>query len=129
MNENVDISDVYLPGEEDNTVPVYETCDEVRRKISAHLRKHGVTQAQFCRDICAQFRFDNGTANIQATQLSRFRSARGPRAGTKSIVFYGAYLYFEKLRIKQGKCKSQHRRDMERLWPKGLPRDRDSRTE
>ena len=129
MDAKVDISDVYLPGEEDNTVPVYETCNEVRRKIRAHLSKCGVTQAQFCRDICAQFHLDNGPANIQAAQLSRFLSARGPRAGTKSIVFYGAYLYFEKIRIKQGKCKSRHRLDMERLWPKGLPRDRDSRTE
>ena len=129
MDEKVDICDIYLAGEEENTVPVYETCDEVRRKIRAHLNKCGVTKAQFCRDICAQFHFDNGPANIQPTQLSRFLSARGPRAGTKSIIFYGAYLYFEKIRIKQGKGKSRHRQDMEGLWPHGLPRDRDSRTE
>lgn len=50
----VDISAIHLDGEEDDRVPIFDSCDEVRRKINAHLKKPGVTQAQFCRDIWAR---------------------------------------------------------------------------
>lgn len=50
----VDISAIHLDGEEDDRVPIFDSCDEVRRKINAHLKKPGVTQAQFCRDILAR---------------------------------------------------------------------------
>ncbi|RYP58586.1 hypothetical protein DL769_008900 [Monosporascus sp. CRB-8-3] len=49
-----DISDVYLPGEVTDFVPVWDTCDEIRRKINVHLKTSGLPQAQFCRDLCAQ---------------------------------------------------------------------------
>ena len=123
-----DIEDVYLPGEESDSVPVFDTCDEIRRKINVHLRKHGVTQAKLCRDICSQYHSAHKPANIQAVQLTRFRSAKGPTAGTKSIIFYGAYVLFEKIRVKQGKHKSKHRMEMEALWPSGIGMTRDSRT-
>lgn len=127
-NAGVNIGDLSLPGEESDSVPVYDTCDEVRRKISAHLRRPGVTQAQFCREIRAQFHSADKPANIQNVQLDRFRSAKGPRAGAKSVIFYGAYVFFEKARIKQGRNKSKHRQEMEKLWPNGINRSRDSRT-
>jgi len=50
----VDISAIHLDGEENDSVPIFDSCDEVRRKINAHLKKPGVTQAQFCRDILAR---------------------------------------------------------------------------
>lgn len=50
----VDISAIHLDGEEDDRVPIFDSCNEVRRKINAHLKKPGVTQAQFCRDILAR---------------------------------------------------------------------------
>ncbi|KAF3047923.1 hypothetical protein E8E11_005999 [Didymella keratinophila] len=34
---------IELPGESDNKVEIYDTCDEIRRKISAHLKKPSVT--------------------------------------------------------------------------------------
>jgi hypothetical protein len=33
--------------------------------------------------------------------------------GNTSGIFYGAYVYFEKLRIKEGKSKSKKRQEME----------------
>ena len=126
----VDISDIYLSGEDDDDVPVFDTCDEVRKKIDAHLRKPGVTQAQFCRDIYAQLKGPCRPARVfQSSQLAVFRNNMGPISGAKSKVFYAAYVFFEKLRIKQGKPKSKHRLEMEEVWgfQGGLDRSRDGR--
>ncbi|RYO75089.1 hypothetical protein DL764_010585 [Monosporascus ibericus] len=110
-----DISDVYLPGEETDSVPVWDTCDEIRRKISAHLKDPRLTQAQFCRDLYAQLKAPK-CKGIKTTQLAGFRSQKGPKAGCKSTVFYAAYVYFEKLRLVESKPKSDHRLDMEEVW-------------
>jgi len=106
----------YLDGEENDSVEIYDSCDEIRRKISAHLRKPGVTQAQFLRDIAAQFK--STAVKIQSKQLNDFRAKSGADAGNTSRVFYGSYVYFEKLRLKEGKPKSKHRTEMEDIWGK-----------
>ncbi|KAK0751750.1 hypothetical protein B0T18DRAFT_426345 [Schizothecium vesticola] len=108
----VDISAIHPDGEENDSVPIFDSCDEVRRKINAHLKKPGVTQAQFCRDILARTR----PANIQSTQLARFRGMKGALTGAGSSVFYGAYVLFEKIRLAEGKPNTQHRLDMEAFW-------------
>ncbi|KAM5520150.1 hypothetical protein FOXYSP1_18574 [Fusarium oxysporum f. sp. phaseoli] len=59
-----DISEIHLEGEETDVVPIYDGCDEIRRKINAH---------------------------NQSKQLSDFRKAKGSNSGAKSSVFYGAY--------------------------------------
>lgn len=125
----VDISDVVLPGEDDDAVEVYDTCDDVRKKIDAHLKKPGVTQAQFCRDIYAQLKGPERPAKpFQSAQLARFRNTKGPLSGAKSPLFYGAYVFFEKLRVKEGKPKSKRRMEMEEIWGEqgGLDRRHDS---
>ncbi|KAK0624774.1 hypothetical protein B0T17DRAFT_531014 [Bombardia bombarda] len=125
----VDISDIHLPGEETDRVPVYDSCDEVRRKINAHLKKPGVTQAQFCRDILAQLHAATKPKNIQSSQLARFRGMKGANSGATSSVYYGAYVFFEKVRVKEGKAKTKHRSDMEELWKgTGMDREHDGRT-
>ena len=48
-----ELKKIHLDGEENEQVEIYDTCDEVRRKIAAHLRKAGVTGAGFCCDIYA----------------------------------------------------------------------------
>ncbi|KAI0100429.1 hypothetical protein F4776DRAFT_649463 [Hypoxylon sp. NC0597] len=110
-----DISNIYLNGEDTDSVPVFDTCDEIRKKINAHLRTSGVTQAQFCRDLYSQLHVPK-VKSIQSAQLSSFLQGKGPRTGAKSTVFYAAYVYFEKLRIAQGKPKSKHREEMEKIW-------------
>lgn len=109
-----DISDVHLEGEETDSVEIYDTCDEVRRKINAYLKKDGVTQAQFLRGLAAQFRSKN--QRIQSSQLAAFRNKKGPDAGNTSCVYYAAYCFFERLRIKEGKKKSKTREEMERIY-------------
>ncbi|KAF4970560.1 hypothetical protein FZEAL_10012 [Fusarium zealandicum] len=122
-----DISGIELYGEETDKVPVFDTCDEVRHKINAHLKTPGLTQAQFCRDIYAQLHQPK-CKGIQSKQLSDFRGMKGPLAGAKSTVFYAAYVYFEKLRIAQDKPKTEHREDMEDIYPTGMRREVDHRT-
>ena len=108
-----DISEISFEGEEERDIPVYDSCDEIRRKINAHLVKTGVTQAQFCRDIAVQL-YDG--SKIQGQQLSDFRGKKGAGAGNTSKVFYAAYVYFEKLRLAENKPKTKHRLDMEDAW-------------
>ncbi|KAI1276419.1 hypothetical protein F5Y07DRAFT_366680 [Xylaria sp. FL0933] len=124
-----DISGIYLPGEEDDDVEVYDTCDEIRRKINAHLKTPGLTQTQFCRDLYAQLKAPK-CKGIQSKQLADFRAMKGPCSGAKSSVFYAAYVYFEKLRIAQGKPKTAHRVNMEGVWEGrgGFDRETDHRT-
>ncbi|KAI0476564.1 hypothetical protein GGR56DRAFT_694136 [Xylariaceae sp. FL0804] len=124
-----DLGQIHLDGEEEDEVPVYDTCDEVRRKLAAHLRKTpGLTQAQLCRDLYAQLHVPR-IKGIQSKQLADFRGGRGARTGARSTIFYAAYVYFEKLRIARGQPKSAHRETMEDLWPAGFERDIDNRTQ
>lgn len=123
----LDISEIHLDGEEKDSVLVFDSADEIRKKISAHLKTPGLTQAQFCRDLYAQLKAPT-CKGIQTKQLNDFRGKKGPRAGCASSVFYAAYVYFEKLRIAKGKPKSTHRLEMEQIYPgEGIDRENDGR--
>lgn len=106
-------------GEETDSVPVYDTCDDIRRQITAYLKKPGITQAQFGRDLLKQFHTDRAPKGISGSQMQAFRGKKGPDAGNTSSVFYGAYVFFEKMRIKQNKPKSEKRKEMEEVWGPG----------
>lgn len=110
-----DLSTIHLEGEDEDKVPIFDSCDEIRRKIAAHLRKPGVTQAQFLRDIAEGIKTQQ--VRIQGKQLTDFRAKSGALWENTSRVYYGAYVYFEKCRIQEGKEKSKHRVEMEKRWP------------
>ncbi|KAI0120782.1 hypothetical protein F4776DRAFT_665409 [Hypoxylon sp. NC0597] len=116
-NKSLDVGDTKLDGEETQEVPVYDTCDEVRKKIRAFLRKPDVSQAAFCRAISKSLPDER---KIQSRQLNAFLSKKGPMEGNTSYAFYGAYVFFEKLRIKEGKPKSKMRLEMEKIHPNGV---------
>jgi hypothetical protein len=107
---------VKLEGEDEDAVPIFDTCDEVRRKINAHLRKPGVTQAAFLRVLFEQFTGPRKPKALQAAQLTKFRGQKGPVTGNTSSVYYAAYVFFEKERIAAKRPKSGHREDMEVAW-------------
>ena len=46
---------------------------------------------------------------------------KGPTAGSLNSVYYGGYVYFEKLRIKNKGKKSKKRLDVEEAQPGGMP--------
>ncbi|KAL3425932.1 calcineurin is a calcium-dependent [Phlyctema vagabunda] len=118
-----DVSAVHLDGETDDEVPVFETCDEVRKKIRAHLRKPDVTQAAFCRELTKAY---HDGRKVTPKTLTDFLGKKGTSAGNTSGAFYGAYVFFEKLRVRDGKPKSKFRQEMEDIWthPAGYSADR-----
>lgn len=108
-----DVSAIKLDGESTISVPIYDSCDEVRKKIRAYLREPGVTQAAFLREIAKTYPEEK---KIQSKVLNDFLGKKGPSAGNTSSTYYAAYVFFEKLRIRDGKPKSKHREEMEKQW-------------
>ncbi|KAL9093279.1 MAG: hypothetical protein Q9165_004020 [Trypethelium subeluteriae] len=108
------IYDIHLPDEETDSVRIFDSCDEIRRKIAAHLRKDGVTAAGFCRELCNMYNTDRRPRQIQSKQLADFRGKKGALSGNTSCVYYGAYVFFEKMRLLEGKPEGKHR--MECMW-------------
>ena len=116
-----DLSHIQLPGEEDESVPIYATCEDIRRQINDHLRKPGVTQAGFCRELKQMM----PTQDVNTRHLGKFLNFTGPRAGGHSPVFYSGYVFFEKLRLHEGKKKSAKMQKLEDAWKEegGFPRE------
>lgn len=124
---SVDLFSVYLEGEDEGEVEIYDSCDELRRKITAHILDTGMTKATFIRDIIRAASSEGyPIARIQHKQLSDFLALKGATGGASSKVCYASYVYFEKKRIAEGEAKSEHRLDMEDEWEGegGLPRER-----
>ncbi|KAM7194413.1 hypothetical protein V8F20_007939 [Naviculisporaceae sp. PSN 640] len=103
-----------------NRLPVFDTCDTIRRKIRALLRpsanKPVITQAAFLRAISKATYGPDTTKTITPATRSAFLKKKGPLEGNTSMVYYASYVFFEKLRIKQGKPKSDDREIMEDIW-------------
>ena len=119
-SKELDVSGVKLDGEEKDTVPIYGTCDDVRARINAHLRDTSATQASFCRAVNDMYTHQPSQGTGPGA-LKTFLSSSGVLMGASSPIFYGSYVYFEKLRVKQGKPKSKKRQEMEEIWaPRGL---------
>ncbi|OOO09627.1 hypothetical protein OAory_01054350 [Aspergillus oryzae] len=110
-----DVSGIHLPGEEESKVQVYDTCDEVRKKIYAHLRDPNVTKAGFLREIVKSYTPEQAV-KFQGNSLTRFLDMSGANAGNTNAVFYPAYVFFEKLRICDGQPKNKFREEMEKIW-------------
>ncbi|KAK5720432.1 hypothetical protein LTR17_014989 [Elasticomyces elasticus] len=114
-----ELSSIHLDGEEEEQVEIYDTCDDVRKKINDHLKN--TTRAAFGRELAELLPNDTVTSH----QLARFLAFKGPRAGGHSPAYYAGYVFFEKLRVKQGKKKSVKRQKMEDAWESkgGVPRE------
>ena len=113
-SRKLDVSGVELEGADDDSVPVYDTCDDIRRKIAAYLREPNVTQAGFLRELAKTF--SDPSVKLQSKQLRDFQTKKGPLEGQTSRVYYGAYVFFEKQRLRQRKPKSKKREENEKVW-------------
>lgn len=110
--QDVDISAITLPGEDTGKVPIYDTCDEVRKKARAHLAKEGTTQAGFVRELSKTFPDER---KVSPANLRYFMGQKGPLGGNVNVTFYAAYVFFEKMRVAQGKPKTKFREEMEKV--------------
>jgi hypothetical protein len=88
------------------------SCDVVRRKIEAYIKKPGVTRASLLRELAGQFELQS--VSLQSKQLNDFLTKRGALDGNTSRVYYAGYVFFERLRLAEGKPKSEHRKRMEK---------------
>jgi hypothetical protein len=113
----LDVSGVTLAGEATDRVTVFDDCDAVRGKIRAFLANPNITQAAFLRAIAATY---SDGRRLQGAQLNRFLSMKGASHGYSSGIFYAAFVFFEKVRIRDGHPKSPERVEMERAHPDGL---------
>ncbi len=110
-----DVSDIHLDGEDTDSVPIYDTCDDVRTKINRFLRETpGASNASFIRLIDATL--SSSSNKPTARQLPTFLGKKGATAGADSAIFYASYVFFEKLRVKRNKPKSKKRQEMEERW-------------
>ncbi|KAF2666909.1 hypothetical protein BT63DRAFT_427321 [Microthyrium microscopicum] len=110
-----DIQTITLAGEDDDTVPVYDTCDMIRKRITSLFKKHPKeTNVSLAKRISAAVPHSEITAKV----LGRFRNKAGYDKGNTCQSFYLAYVYFEKVRLFQGVEKSEDRLHMEKLWGK-----------
>ena len=115
----LDVSTVSLPGEATASVPIHDTCDTTRRNIRTALRRPGITQAAFLRAISSSSSSPNGK-RVLSRGLNDFLGKKGALAGSRNYAYYAAYVFFEKVRIREGKPKSEDRLVMERKWPRGV---------
>lgn len=102
-----------LEGQAAGIVQIYDTCDDIRNEIDAHLRNHSVTKAAVAREFSKGR--PTGIPPIDPTDITKFSRRKGPLAGHSTKLFYAAYVYFERLRIKQGKDTSKKRKGMEEV--------------
>ncbi|RPA80783.1 hypothetical protein BJ508DRAFT_307214 [Ascobolus immersus RN42] len=112
------LDNIQIPGLQPNcpytvrTVPVYDDCNEIRRKIRAFLKQYNkVSIKRFLAEGCNGV--NSGTYNI-------FMKKSGAARGAESGMYYWGYIFFEKLRIAENKEKGKLRLENEKRFPNGL---------
>ncbi|KAK7694528.1 hypothetical protein QCA50_001714 [Cerrena zonata] len=104
-------SDITLKGDDEGDVPVYDDCNEVRRKIRLLQKTPGFKTTHWLAEI----------GGINSNSFGRFMKLSGPNQGASNGTYYAAYVYFEKKRILEGKPKTKKRLQNERERPFGFP--------
>ncbi|KAG8912044.1 hypothetical protein FRC01_005329 [Tulasnella sp. 417] len=108
-------NDVVLEGEDEGEVPIYDDCNTIRRKIRALQKTPGFKITHWLKEI----------GNINSNSYGRFMALKGAYSGAENGTYYAAYVYFEKVRIFEGKKKTATRiaaeegRALERRQPRG----------
>jgi len=103
--------DIKLEGEDEGDVPIHDDCAEVRRKIRLLQKTPGWKVTHWLQDI----------GGINNNSFGRFMSAKGKNDGAANGTYYAAYVYFEKVRIFEGKKKTAKRLRNEAEGLNGFP--------
>ncbi|CAK1364686.1 unnamed protein product [Cercospora beticola] len=116
-----DLSTINLPGEQNETVPIYLTAADVRKQIKQYLSHTKIAKTAFARELNELM----PETKIEVRQMDRFLKATGPKGAGHNPVFYAGYVFFEKKRIRDGKNMTKKREEMEKIWKKsgGVPRN------
>ncbi len=114
--------DTVLPGEDNDAVPLYDTCSQIRTKIKNLLEK--------CKDkpengIRGEFTKDGkpkpwtikafcDAIGVNQGSYQRFIKAKGHMGGAETKTYYNAYVFFEKKRLFEGGKKTAARQKIEK---------------
>ncbi|KAI9147211.1 hypothetical protein HJFPF1_13245 [Paramyrothecium foliicola] len=117
----LDVSDIELLQEgTDVDVPVYDTCDEIRRKIHAFMVENDIHNGEFVEALSKEA---PGDRKLNTGNLHYFLDQQGPKGGNTTALYYAAYKFFEKKRIKDHEPKTEFREEMEEIhFPSGVDR-------
>lgn len=88
---------------------VYDSCPEIVTKIKTFLETPGTTKVMLC----------SALGNINNNSLGQFLSGK-KQDQCGNITYRAAYVFFEKLRILEGKSKSTKRLSNEAINPNGV---------
>ncbi|KAF2766131.1 hypothetical protein EJ03DRAFT_278706, partial [Teratosphaeria nubilosa] len=94
------------------TVPIFDTCDDIRKKITEHLKHPSVTKAGLSREFSELL----PKSNVTPKNLDALLKMKGLQAGGHNDAFYAGYVFFEKIRVREGRKKSAKRLKMEEVW-------------
>ncbi|KAF7888421.1 uncharacterized protein EAF02_002962 [Botrytis sinoallii] len=103
-----DVSGIELEGEDTESVLIYDSCHEIRKKIKTFLQNVSSNKSAFCRELAKIF--PDGREVLTKT-LNNFMKQKDPH-GNKSPDYY---VFFEKTLILDGKPKSQDRENSEKV--------------
>ncbi|CAJ2509648.1 Uu.00g146740.m01.CDS01 [Anthostomella pinea] len=115
----LDVSGVEIAKGFRRKIEVYDTCDDVRSKLISYLTKPHVSREGLIQSLNEHGCLP-GKERVTLETFIRFLCKHGPTEGNRSAVFYAGYVFFEKMRIRDGKEKSRFRLKMEEAWPRGV---------
>lgn len=90
-------------------LPVYDSCPQLVKKIKDFLARDGMTKSKFCQAL----------GGLNSNSLNSFLSAK-KQDGAGNRTYPAAFIFFEKLRIYEGKAKSKQRLQNETEHPMGF---------
>ena len=93
------VRSIVLDGETEGRVPVYDDCDQVRRKSLDFIASFGIRISEWLRLL----------GNVNNKSWRDFVSYRGEKAGAANKAYYAAYVFLEKVRIASHEEKSSNR--------------------
>ena len=88
---------------------VYDSCPQLVKKIKEFLARPGMTKKVFC----------GALDNLNNNSLGKFLAGKG-QDQCGNVTYRAGYVFFEKLRILEGKPKSAARRKNETEHPEGF---------
>ena len=100
----------------DESAPIYDDCDDVRKKSLEFMAAHGISTVEFLRRI----------GNVNAKSWKDFVIMKGERKGASNSSYVKAYRFLEKLRMHKGEEKSAKRIKSEKDQPGGFPLKHDN---
>ena len=115
--------DITLDGEDSHSVPIYDTCQIIRSKITGILGKNNhLTSNAIPREFLKDGKpkpyniktFCEAIGGVNSNSYRRFMKTKGVMGGAENGTFYGAYCFFEKKRLFEGGKKTAARLSCEK---------------